>query len=194
MKYLDFLQLFEDGGGEGGAQGGAAGGAGTGSGAQNNPGATYSYEQAEEIANARADRASKAALANYFRQQGMTEEQVTQAIADFRQKQQSQQPNITQITQERDAAQQKLADYENKDTLRAKGVADSYMDFVLFKVSGMVTDKRSFEKAADEFLKANPQYKGGSYRVSTGTHGGGSGSSQNTNDMINNNIRNAFFK
>ena len=122
----------------------------------------------------------------------MTEEQVTQALADFRQKQQSQQPNVSQITQERDAAQKELADYKNKDTLRSKGVADGYMEFVLFKVGGMVSDKKPFDKAADEFLKANPQYKGGSYRVSTGTQGGGSGTSQNTNDMINNNIRNAF--
>lgn len=195
MKYLDFLQLFEDGGGEGGNAGGAGAGSGTqGNSGSNAGGASYSFEQAEEIANARADRASRAALANYFKQQGMTEEQVTQALADFRQKQQSQQPNVSQITQERDAAQKELADYKNRDTLRSKGVADSYMDFVLFKVGGMVSDKKSFDKAADEFLKANPQYKGGSYRVSTGTQGGGSGTSQNTNDLINNNIRNAFLK
>lgn len=191
MKYKDFLQLFENGGGEG-DQGGT-GGAGTGSGTQNNPGATYSYEQAEEIANARANKASRAALADYFRQQGLSEAEITQAIADFRQKQKDSQPNVTQITQERDAAQKELADYKNKDTLRKKGVSDGYMDFVLFKVGGMVTDKKSFEKAADEFLQANPQYKGGgSYRVSTGTQGGGSGSSQSMNEIINNNIRKVF--
>ena len=134
MKYLDFLQLFEDGGGEGGNAGGAGAGSGTqGNSGNNAGGASYSFEQAEEIANARADRASRAALANYFKQQGMTEEQVTQALADFRQKQQSQQPNVSQITQERDAAQKELADYKNKDTLRSKGVADGYMEFVLFK-------------------------------------------------------------
>ena len=139
MKYFDFLQLFEDGGGEGGNAGGAGAGSGTqGNSGSNAGGASYSFEQAEEIANARADRASRAALANYFKQQGMTEEQVTQALADFRQKQQSQQPNVSQITQERDAAQKELADYKNKDTLRSKGVADGYMEFVLFKVGGMV--------------------------------------------------------
>ena len=191
MKYKDFLQLFENGGGEGDQSG--TGGAGTGSGTQNNPGATYSYEQAEEIANARANKASRAALADYFRQQGLSEAEITQAIADFRQKQKDSQPNVTQITQERDAAQKELADYKNKDTLRKKGVSDGYMDFVLFKVGGMVTDKKSFEKAADEFLQANPQYKGGgSYRVSTGTQGGGSGSSQSMNEIINNNIRKVF--
>ena len=70
------LQLFTDGGeGGAGAAGAGAGTAGNGNGSQNNAGgASYSYEQAEEIANARADRAEKAALASYFKQQGMTEE------------------------------------------------------------------------------------------------------------------------
>ena len=85
MKYLDFLQLFEDGGGEGGNAGGAGAGSGTqGNSGSNAGGASYSFEQAEEIANARADRASRAALANYFKQQGMTEEQVTQALRSHR--------------------------------------------------------------------------------------------------------------
>ena len=46
-------------------------------------GGTYSYAQAEEIANARADRAEKAALASYFKQQGMSEAEITAAIHLF---------------------------------------------------------------------------------------------------------------
>ena len=60
-----FLQLFEDGGGAG--SGGQGGNAGAGNGSQGNAGGSgnqgsYSFAQAEEIANARADRAEKAAL------------------------------------------------------------------------------------------------------------------------------------
>ena len=40
--------------------------------------------QAEEIANARADRAEKAALRSYFQQQGMTEQQVNQQLPIIR--------------------------------------------------------------------------------------------------------------
>lgn len=79
-KLLFSLQLFTDGGD--GGTGTGAGSAGNGDGGQKGnaggtgPGGTYSFEQAEEIANARADRAEKAALTSYFKQQGMTEDEV----------------------------------------------------------------------------------------------------------------------
>ncbi len=57
------LQLFADGGEEG-----------TGTTGTERHETGYSFEQAEEIATARAERATKAALSSYFRQQGMTEE------------------------------------------------------------------------------------------------------------------------
>ena len=66
-RYFD-LQLFTDGGdGGSGAGGTGAGSAGNGNGSQANAGgasrnATYSYEQAEQIAEARADRATKAEI------------------------------------------------------------------------------------------------------------------------------------
>ena len=86
-----YLQLFEDGAGAGsGGQGENAGTGGSGQGA--NTGATYSYEQAEEIASARAIKAERVALANYFRSQGMTEEQITTAINDFKSKPKESQP------------------------------------------------------------------------------------------------------
>ncbi|MEG0370648.1 MAG: hypothetical protein RR593_11645, partial [Hungatella sp.] len=54
------LQLFADGGeGGSGAQGGNAG---AGNGSQTSAGASFSFEQAEEIANARAQRAETSAL------------------------------------------------------------------------------------------------------------------------------------
>ena len=65
-KHFD-LQLFDDGG-QSGAGTGQGGAAGTGNGGQaasagsNGTGGSYSFQQAEEIANARAQRAEKAAL------------------------------------------------------------------------------------------------------------------------------------
>ena len=60
-KKFDF-QLFEDGSGSSqGTSGSQGGDAGSGNGNHQNAG-TYSFQQAEEIANARAERASKAAL------------------------------------------------------------------------------------------------------------------------------------
>ena len=194
------LQLFTDGGegaGEGagaGASGTGAQSAGTGNGGHGNAGgATYSYEQAEQIAQARADRAEKAALADFFKRQGMSEDEVTAALADFKTKKAASQPNVTAVEKERDAALAKVAEMENSNYLRDKGVKADDLDYVLFKVSKQVDDKTDFKKAADAFLKENPRFTGQGYKVvSTGKPDGGSGSGQTTHDTINASIRSAF--
>lgn len=185
------LQLFE--GGDGAGSGGQGGSAGNGGSGQGSTGATYSYEQAEEIANARASKAERAALANYFRSQGMTEAEITTAISDFKSKQQAQQPNVSQLTQERDDALKKVTQYENEKILTGKGVKAEDLDYVAFKVSQLVTDKKDFKTAADEYLKENPRFTGKTYQVSTGVSSGNAGgSTENKNEHINNMIRNAF--
>lgn len=191
------LQLFTDGGG-GGDAGNAAGAAGNGNGSQENAGntssgATYSYEQAEQIAEARAEHASRAALAKYFEKQGMTQDEITAAINDYKAKKAASQPNVAALEKERDDAVAKATDLENSGYLRDKGVKADDMDYVLFKVNKNVNEKTDFKKAADAFLKENPRFTGQGYKVvSTGKPDGGSGSSQTTNDSINASIRSAF--
>lgn len=204
-KLLFDLQLFTDGGdgGDGGA--GGAGGTGTGAGTAGNgngrqkgsAGGTrsggYSFEQAEEIADARAERASKAALASYFKQQGMSEAEITAAISDYKEKKAKNQPDVSAITQQRDDALKKVAELENMEYLRSKGVKQDDLDYVLFKASKQVDDKTDFKKAADAFLKENPRFTGqGMKVVSTGKADGGSGTGQTVNDSINASIRSAF--
>jgi hypothetical protein len=190
-KYIMNLQLFDDGG-EGGSES-QGGSAGTGNGGQGSAGkGTYSFEQAEEIANARADRATKAALADFFRKQGMSEDEITAAIADYKAKKQASQPNVSAIEKERDDARSELETMKNSNLLRDKGVRPEDLDYVLFKVNQKITDKVDFKKAADEFLKENPRFTGqGTYRVTTSSQAGGSGTTQTGNDFINNAIRNA---
>lgn len=192
-KNIFNLQLFTDGG-EGGTGASGAGTAGNGNGSQNNAGgATYSYEQAEQIAEARADRATKAALADYFKKQGMSEDEVTAALADFRAKKAAAQPNVAAVEKQRDEALAKVAEMENTSYLRDKGVKADDLDYVLFKVSRNVDDKTDFRKAADAFLKENPRFTGqGMKVVSTGKADGGSGTSQTVNDSINASIRSVF--
>lgn len=199
MKHLQImnLQLFTDGGG-GGAAGSGASAAGNGNGSQTNAGntssgATYSYDQAEQIAEARAEHASRAALAKYFEKQGMTQDEITAAINDYKAKKAASQPNVAALEKERDDAVAKVAELENSGYLRDKGVKAEDMDYVLFKVSKNVNEKMDFKKAADAFLKENPRFTGQGYKVvSTGKPDGGSGSSQTTNDSINASIRSAF--
>lgn len=184
------LQLFEDGGGAGsGEQGGNAGNGGGGQGA--NAGATYSYEQAEEIANARANKAERAALANYFRSQGMTEDEITTAIHDFKAKRQANQPNVSQIEKERDAYKTQVEHMQNEKILTGKGVKAEDLEYVMFKINQLVDDKTDFKKAADKFLKENPRFTGKTYRVSTGTQSRGNDGGVDGNDFINAAIRKA---
>lgn len=184
------LQLFE--GGDGAGSGGQGTGTGTGSGGQGgNAGATYSYEQAEEIANARADRAERAALANYFRSKGMTEDEITTAINDFKAKKQANQPNVSQIEQERDTYKNQVEQMQNEKILTGKGVKADDLDYVMFKVNQLVDDKTDFKKAAEKFLKENPRFTGQTYRVSTGTQTRGNDTGGNDNNFINAAIRRA---
>ena len=204
-KHFD-LQLFDDGGqsGSGSAQGGTAG---TGDGGQagsagnngNGSGGSYSFQQAEEIANARAQRAEKAALASYFKQQGMSEDEVSKAIAAYKAQQAASKPDASKITKERDDALAELAALKNSNALRSKGVREEDLDYVMFKIGALMKedDKLDFDKAATKYLKDNPRFTasgGGSYRVKTGTDSSGQGGSsgQQGNDSINNAIRKAI--
>lgn len=196
------LQLLDDGG-QGGAGAGQGGNAGSGNGGQagnaGNNGASYSFQQAEEIANARASRAERAALASYFQQQGLSEEQINQAIADYKAQQAAQRPNVDAITKERDEARAELAAMKNSQKLTQLGVRSEFSRFVLSEIDALMKEdsKLDFDKAAAKFLKENPQYKTGnsSYRVKTGTDGSGAGSADNKgNAFINDAIRRAARK
>lgn len=200
MKKHFILQIFDDGGQSGagaqGAQGGAAGTGNSGQASTGNNGGGYSFQQAEEIANARAERAEKAALSSYFKQQGMSEEEVNQALKDYKANKEKQKPNVDAITQERDKAVAELAAMKQAQTLQAKGVKAEDMDYVQFKIGKLMEadDKLDFDKAMAKFLKENPRYaQGGSgYRVKTGTDASqGSGSQQGDNASINDAIRRA---
>ena len=204
MKKHFNIQLLDDGGqGGAGANGGQGGNAGNGNGSQGNAGnnggnggATFSFQQAEEIANARAARAERAALASYFQQQGLSEDQINQAIADYKAQQAARQPNVDAITKERDEARAELAAIKNGQKLTQLGVRPEFSRFVLSEIDALMKEdsKLDFDKAAAKFLKDNPQYKtgNGSYRVKTGTDGSGAGSSDaNGNASINGAIRRA---
>lgn len=131
---------------------------------------SYSYAQAEEIATARAQKAERAALASYFKQQGLDEDQVTEAIKAYKAAQKAKEPDVETLTRERDEALAKAAAYEQAGTLSAKGVKPEFAEFVAFKARELMQkDEKldTFEKAADKFLKDNPAYSGKqtSYRV-----------------------------
>lgn len=126
----------------------------------------------------------------------MTEEEITTAISDFKAKRQANKPDVAAIEKERDDAKKELESYKQKDILKENGVDAKYTDFVLFEVSKKVDDKTDFKTALKAFLKDNPHYAGGGYRVNTqtkqnGAAGSGGGAGNNTNDFVNSLIRKA---
>lgn len=194
-KKLD-LQLFADGGeGGSGAQGGNAGSGNGGQAGNAGGNGSYSFEQAEEIANARAQRAEQAALKSYFQQQGMTEEEVRVALTDYRANKEKQKPDVSALERERDIALSELAQLRNEKVLLGLNVSTDDMEYVMFRVDKLVTDKKDFKTAAEEFLKENPKFKegGAAYRASAGAASGGAGGGLETgNESINGMIRSAF--
>lgn len=182
------LGLFDEGGT--GSVGGTEG-AGTG-GAKSGSQAAYSFEQAEEIANSRAEKASRAALADFYRKQGLSEAEITTAIQDFKEKQKANAPDVAALEKERDEAKKELEQMKHLNILRDKGVKSDDLDYVMFKIEKLVDEKTDFAKAAEKFLKENPRYANATaYRVSasTGTESQGSGGGKN--DAINDAIRRA---
>ena len=188
-KIMD-LKIFDegDGTGNGGASGNSSGGS------SSNP-AGYSYEQAEEIANARAEKAAKEARESLFKQLGIGENEVAEAVSDYKQKKAGSTPDVDTITKERDEALKELENMKNEKLLSGKGVRADDMDYVMFKVGKLVDEKTDFAKAAEKFLKENPKYAGGTvYRVSTGASNSDKGSGGSSNSTINDAIRNGARK
>lgn len=186
------LRRFEDGGNGGTGGNGGAGG----NGGQGNAGITYSFEQAEQIANERASRATSSALRSYFTQQGMTQEQAEEAMRDYRTRQAQNNPanRVTELERQLAESNEKLQTIENGRVLADLGVSKDFTDFVMYEVSKLVTDKKDFKTAAAEYLKEHTGYtSAGNYHVRTGISGNQSGSNaENKNETINNMIRGAL--
>ncbi|HCI73375.1 MAG TPA: hypothetical protein DHV42_02405 [Lachnospiraceae bacterium] len=192
-RYLMDLHLFDDpvnpvtgtgaSNGNGGQNAGANGGASSGG--------TFTYEQLDEIATSRADRASKAALKSYFQQHGLSEQEAAAAIEQYKKDKASRTPDVGTVEKERDQYKAQLEERDQLDLLRDKNVRPEDLDYVRFKIQQMVDDKTDFKKAAEKFLKENPRFAGGGYRVSTSAASASTGSSAGKNSSINDAIRNA---
>lgn len=147
------------------------------------------YEKLASIINGKQTATEDSVLRGYFKQQGMSKEDMETAIANFKDKKKENDPNIKLAE-----AQAELEKLKNENIISKKDVAPEYSEFVMFKARQVAKDKNiAFEKAVDSVLKDNPIYKkSGAYRVSTGTQSGGSEGSEGGNAMINDAIRNAF--
>lgn len=100
--------------------------------------------------------------------------------------------SISSLTTERDNARNELATtkaeldaLKNEKFLAGKGVPSEMLEFYAFKIGKLVTDKKTFEQAAEEYLKDNPP--AGTVRMSTGggVQGNSGGKPQTSNEKMN---------
>lgn len=182
-KRIMDLSLFDEEGNNGSENN-------TGNQQNNNSGQSFSYDQLDEIATARADRATRSAVRNFLQQKGLSEQEANDALTQYLENREKNKPDVSAIEKERDDALKELQGMKNSNLLRDKGVKTEDMDYVIFKVSQLVTDKKDFKAAADEFLKKNPRFTGAGYRMSGSSDGNANGSG-NSSMSINDAIRQA---
>ena len=102
-----------------------------------------------------------------------------------------------EIVKERDTLKAEKAEAELSSKVAAAGVAEPFRKFVLSEVRGKVTNEKPFDKALEEYLKENDQYKAATqppiFRVPSqvaGEKGGGGDTS--ADDYMNKQIRAAL--
>lgn len=112
------IQFFAEGSGEGGeGNGNQNNNAGNGNSNQNtgnnNQGTTYTQEQLDGIVNNRIARAEQSALKSFFQQQGMSENEVTQAINYYKEQRAKNTPDVAGMqSQIAPDTKQKLTAYD----------------------------------------------------------------------------------
>ena len=104
--------------------------------------------------------------------------------------------SISSLTTERDNARSDLAKLQeqldalnHEKFLAGKGVPNEMLEFYAFKIGKLVTEGKTFEQAAEEYIKDHPP--AGTVRMSTGGGVSKSGGTppKNTNDKMNALIR-----
>ncbi|MBQ0067182.1 MAG: hypothetical protein KBS60_03195 [Phascolarctobacterium sp.] len=87
-----------------------------------------------------------------------------------------------------EAANKELNKVKQESYLTGKGIAKEDIDYYGFKINAMVTDKKTFEQAADEFIEAHPAK---TVSVDFGGNLGGGASKDSPNNAMNALLRRA---
>ena len=156
------------------------------------------YDKIQQMLDGTLAAKEKTALTAYFKQQGLTQEQVAEAIKDFKAKQAASAPDVDGLNAQVQAANTKAAQAEAKARqadiqLAAYGMADELgisiqtMGYVLklADLSGAMDDKGAvkadtLKAALEKVLTDLPQLKPSAetstgFRPSVGAHGGAQG-------------------
>jgi hypothetical protein len=152
--------------------------------------ATFTQAQVDAlIAREKAKATAKAT-------KGLPSEEELTAFRNWQTTQQNNTSTVNTLTRERDTATAQLQEANNKLTqlererlLIDKGIPAEDVDYYVFKISKNVTDKVTFEQAAEEFLKDK---KPGTVRVDFTAPAGGNNGTPTTNQTMNSILRGAI--
>lgn len=146
---------------------------------------TFTQAEVDAVVERRLARAMK----------GMPTSDELTAFRSWKDSQQSEQERWDSLTKERDdaqtaltAAQAELEQIKRERYLIGKGVPADDVDYYAYKISKLVTDKVTFEAAADAYLQESGSAK---VRVDMTGSLGGSGKTLTANESMNALIRGA---
>lgn len=201
MKLAMNLQTFAEGAGEGGT----AGGEGTNP-SEGNQQPQIDYDKLASIVAGKQSATEESVLKGYFKQQGLSKEQMDQAIAAYKERQAANQPDITgmqnQITETQNqlaAAQKETQDarIETAATMMAisLGIEAKTIPYVLkmadlSQVTGEdgkineETLKAAVNKVLEDIPALKPQAEGRSGFLQVGTGGNPAQHSQSNNTPV----------
>lgn len=191
---MDIQFFAEPGAGEGGTSGAGAGTPGNAQQAQpqNTGGAApqIDYDKIAQLVAGKQAATEDSVIKGYLKQQGLTKEQMDQAISTFKEQQAANTPDInaiqTQLTQAQAAAVQANVEKEAMFMVGELGVELKTMPYVLklADLSNVADDKGSINKetlktALNKVLEELPQLKpeiqnqqGGFRQIGAGSQGG----------------------
>lgn len=198
LKYPLNIQLFAESGGDGGA--GSDPGAQGGTNAQQNT--AIDYDKIEEIVNKRSNSFGEGVLKNYLKQQGLTGDELDQAVASYKQQKSQAEQQRIQEQENMKLENQKLKaqilnsniDSKLSSLAAAEGVSADKIPFLskLIDRNGLADDKGNVledkvKEAMNNVIKAFPDFKGSSSQQSGFQQIGGSGNQQqrsSTDDQL----------
>lgn len=161
----------------------------------NNPNPAPNPESAPEktFTQAEVDTLIGKRLAKAMR--GMPSEDELSAYRAWKENQQTEKEKLDNLTRERDegktaltAAQAELEQLKREKLLLNKGIPAEDVDYYAFKIGKLVSDSKTFEQAAEEFLKdSGPSH----VRIDMAAQLGGGGDKVTANDTMNALIRGA---
>lgn len=138
------------------------------------PERTFTQAEVDALIGRRVARALK----------GMPGEEELTAFRNWQKEHKDNEGTVAALTRERDEALAELTQHKRERYLIGKGVSAEDAEYYAFKIGKQVTDKLSFEQAADAYFKDNKVRSGGVRMDSAGQTGVGGGSAS-PNDTMN---------